>query len=303
MSASAVRPLPLPGAIRAARSPALLGAVRAEVLKISRQRLTWAMLGVAFVFFAVVALGLSGVPATGVKRSAHTFFHDQLDIWSTIFQVGSGIFLLIAVARLMGMEFSAGTVRVLLGRGQSRLQLYAAKLIAVVALGVLLLAGFSILAGGFVALRTIGAAGSLQPLQGLPGSDWRDLAISLAVMLVSILATTLVGLAAAILGRSLAFALGFALAFFPADNAATLILTLLQTLTHRGFFGQVTAYLLGPNLNAMRVALLPAHQGRAAFAVPAVPVDGLHTLVVTAAWVAILLVVPLAMLVRRDVLE
>jgi ABC-type transport system involved in multi-copper enzyme maturation permease subunit len=51
------------------------------------------------------------------------FIHDCLQIYGTVFQIGSGIFLLIVSARLFAMEYAAGTVRIVYARGVSRLGL------------------------------------------------------------------------------------------------------------------------------------------------------------------------------------
>src|SRR5579862_2539038 len=58
----------------------------------------------------------------------------MLGIGLSIFRILVGPFLIIVTARLIGMEYSGGTIRILLSRGVGRLQLLGAKLTAILAI-------------------------------------------------------------------------------------------------------------------------------------------------------------------------
>jgi ABC-type transport system involved in multi-copper enzyme maturation permease subunit len=285
--------------------PTFPGAVRGEILKVSRQRTTWVMLGVALLFFSVFALALLSAP--GVRNQLHqdprAWFYTMLDILLSLFDTGSGIFLLVVSARLVGMEYSAGTIRVLLARGTGRLRLLAAKLTALAIGAVLLLASFALLAGAVVSAMVQSWEGSLRPLSSLPAEAWRYLELQFLVALISLGVCLLLGTAAAVVGRSLAFGLSAALAFFPSDNFGTIVLSLLNRLTGKDFWNQLSAYLLGPNLNQLPALLEPHRLARAAFATPLVKIDATHSLVVVGVYSAIFLTASLVLTWRRDVLE
>ena len=286
-------------------TPSYLGAVKGEVLKLSRQRALWLMIGLGVLLFAFV--GAAIFTADGVRqtesRSPAVFFYNALDIMANLFGTGAGIVLLITSSRLFGMEYSSGTIRILLARGTGRLQLYAAKLTALLLLGVLLLVGFTAVASILIYLVVSAWQGNGSALTSLPGEAWRDFQLTLLVGLVSVVVTSLLGSAAAIAGRSLSFGIAVAMAFFPADNFAVIVLSILQRITRNDAFNKATAYLLGPNLNLLSGKLETAHHVRAAFATPAVAVDLTHVWTVIAVYAAIFLVGSLALLLRRDVLE
>jgi ABC-2 type transport system permease protein len=90
---------------------------------------------------------------------------------------------------------------------------------------------------------------------------------------------------------------------FPADNFGTIVLSLLSRLTGKDVWNQVTAYLLGPNLNQLPALLEPHRQARAAFATPLVKVDAQHALLVIGLYAALFVAVSVVLTWRRDVLE
>ncbi|MGI8562471.1 MAG: ABC transporter permease [Candidatus Dormibacter sp.] len=287
-----------------ARSPraSFAGAVGSELLKLRKQRLNWVMIALAVLLFGVMALGLGTSDQRQLlAKSPHTFFNNFLDIWTTTFQIGSGIVLLLVSARLMGMEYSAGTLRILLARGQGRLQLLAAKLLVLISLGLLLLAGYVILVGAYTAGTVIVLHGNLDPLRSLPPVAWQNLGLAALVQVVSIVCAVLLGTAAAVVGRSLAFAVGVAMSFYPADNFGALVLILLRSATHQSFWTKPSDVLLGANFNVLLQTLEPDHSSRPAFAVPVDHVDATHALVVIAAWAMLFLGGSIVLLLRRDV--
>lgn len=285
--------------------PSFAGAVRGELLKMSRQRATWVMLGMSVLLFAVFTLALTSASQVRTQLHSHplAWFYNQLDILLALFDTGSGIVLLIVSARLIGMEYSGGTIRVLLARGTGRLQLLAAKLVALALLGIVLLAGFLVLASGFIALLVNAWEGSLQPLQALPADAWRFAELQLLVAVISIAVCVLLGSAAAVVGRSLAFGLSGALAFFPCDNFGTIVLGLLTRVTGKQFWSDFSAYLLGPNLNQLPGTLETNRNFHGAFATPLVKVDTSHALLVIGAYAAVFLFASVVLTWRRDVLE
>jgi ABC-type transport system involved in multi-copper enzyme maturation permease subunit len=275
------------------------------VLKLSRQRATWVMLAGALLFFAVFALALVSAPQikTQLHDNPRAWFYTMLDVLLTLFDTGSGIFLLVVSARLVGMEYSAGTIRILLARGAGRLRLLAAKLTALALAALLLLAGFTLLAAAVVVATVQGWEGSLSPLSSLPAEAWHYLELQVVVALISMGVCILLGTAAAVVGRSLAFGLSAALAFFPSDNFGTIVLSLLNRLTGKDFWNQISSYLLGPNLNQLPALLEPHRLARAAFATPLVKVDATHALLVVGTYSAVFLGAAFVLTWRRDVLE
>jgi ABC-type transport system involved in multi-copper enzyme maturation permease subunit len=288
--------------LTAAPSPRFLGSVRGELLKLTRQRATWVMLGLAVLLFAVAIGAIISAPdiRTQLHQNPRGWYPELLNIFTSFFNAGAGIFLLIVSARLVGMEYSAGTIRVLLGRGTGRLTLLGAKLVTLALAGLALLAGFLIIAGIAVYLMVVSWEGSFSPIASLP-SVWHDIGIEVLIASISIGINILLGTAAAVVGRSLAFGIGAAMAFYPADNFGTLVMSLVFRLTHQQIWNDVTAYFLGPNLNVLQSLLLPGQ--RAAFAQPLVRVDARHALAIAGIYAAVFLVGSIVLALRRDVLE
>jgi ABC-type transport system involved in multi-copper enzyme maturation permease subunit len=285
--------------------PSFLGSVGSEALKLARQGMVWAMLGLAVLFFATLTAALlqAGHIRDELDQAPAAFLFNLYDVYTTIFDTGSGIFLLIVSARLVGMEYSAGTIRVLLARGAGRLRLLLAKLTTLGLVGLGLLAGFLALVSVAIYGVVVAWEGSFSKISSLPGTAWTDLGIILLIMLTSMGVCILIGTAAATLGRSLAFGIGAALAFFPIDNFGTALLRILNALTGWHIWLDATAYLLGPNLNALPVLMEKDHQAHAAFATPLVPVDATHAWLVIAAWSVGLAALAVGLTVRRDVLQ
>jgi ABC-2 type transport system permease protein len=283
--------------------PSFVGAFRGEVLKLSRQRSLWALLIGGTLLLLVVSLAIFGNDSLKqqYQASQEHFWVNTLSVLGTLFDFGAGIVLLISSSRLFGMEYSSGTIRVLLARGLGRVQLYFAKVAALLLLGAVLFAGFSAIAAGMMAIAihswTGGGIGALDSV----ARQYLQVVLVLAALSVGI--TILLGSAAAIVGRSLAFGVGVAMGFFPADNFGTLILYILQRITRLDLFTNLTAYLLGPNLNVLPALLDPSLKLRPAFATPFVTVTAQHAELVIAAYALVFLVVALVLVRRRDVLE
>jgi ABC-2 type transport system permease protein len=285
--------------------PSFIGAVRGEILKLSRQVWIWAMLGLALVFYLVInaALFQAGNFKQNFEGNPSQFVFNLYDIYLALFDTGSGIFLLLVGARLVGMEYSAGTIRVLLARGAGRLRLLFAKLAALALLGLVLLAGFLALTVAAVYVIVVGWEGKFNRVSSLPAHVWTDLSIVVLVALVSLAMSILIGVTAAVVGRSVAFGIGAALVFYPADNFLTVILRLLNGLTRQHFLLDLSGYLLGPNLNHLPVVLETDHVARSAFAIPLVHADATHTCLVIGAWALAFVAVSVGLTRWRDVLQ
>ena len=299
----------VPGGARRGGSPqprpSFLGSIGGEILKLRRQGTIWAMLGLAMFLFAVVAGALTTADnlRQTLEKTPSTFVFNMYDVYLAMFDVGSGIFLLIVSARLVGMEYSSGTIRVLLARGAGRVRLLMAKLTALALLGLVLWVGFIVLAGGALYVTVVHWEGSFERINSLPGTVWHDLGINLLVGLASMAAAILIGTAAAVVGRSLAFGIGAALFLYPADNLLTTMMPLFKALTGTDFWLHVSAYLLGPNLDVLPVVMQTDHHARAAFAVPLTKVDVTHAWLVVGAWALVLTAVAVGLSWRRDVLQ
>ena len=109
------------------------------------------------------------------------------------------------------------------------------------------------------------------------------------------------------------FGLSAALVFFPIDNIATIIMTLAYRITQNDFWLSTTAYLLGPNLNAMAPALTngraesigatPLNAVDPSGVAHGIQVDGIHTVVVALVYAAIFAIAAIVLTWKRDVKE
>ena len=286
--------------------PRFFGTVRGEALKVSRQLSFWLMLAGAVVLLAIVTLAITSASniQDQLKTDPTAWAYGARDIFGTIFQIGSGIFLLIVGSRLFAMEYSSGTIRIIYARGTGRLRLLLAKMLTLAIIGILLLAGYLVVAGGVLALLVNAWTGSLAPLQHLPSEFWQDLEMWALVQGMSIGIVILMAAAAAGIGRSLAFAMAASLAFFPVDNFSVILESLASRITKQDHpWLNISQYQLGPNLNIVLNLIEPGHHARGAFATPLVPVDATHALVVIGAFAVAFAAIAIVRTVRPDVLE
>lgn len=288
--------------------PSFLGIVRGELFKVSRQVSTW-ILGILY-------LGAIGLPylvllSSGrIKTEAHddpmSALYSVLGVDMMVLKVFGGALIIIVTARLIGMEYSGGTIRVLLARGVGRLQLLFGKLTAlsIIALGlVALTVALDFLLTVILLLISVG---NLDLFQSATSGFWSDSGLYLLLALVSLGVTILMAAAVSVVGRSLAFGLTVSMLWYPAENFGMIFLILGYQLTKSDFWRLISGDLLGPNLNAMAGAILPQRAALASainFSTPLVPVDGGHTLLVTAIFAAIFATVAVVLTARRDVKE
>jgi ABC-type transport system involved in multi-copper enzyme maturation permease subunit len=275
-------------------------------LKLSRQLSFWLSLGGAAVLLGVVVLAISG--GENLKRNLladpTAWAYNQVEAFGTVFQIGSGILLLIFGARLLGMEYSSGTIRVLYARGTGRLQLLLAKLVTLAVVGVALLAGYLVIVGTILALMVVALSGSLDPIHHVSSAFWSDLGRWAMVQGISMGMAILIVAAAAGIGRSLSFAIAAALAYYPVDNFLNILEILgIRATGHSQPWTAISQYQLSPNLNVLLTLLEPSHRARPAFAAPLAPVDATHALVVVGLFAVGFAVIALARTIRPDVLE
>ena len=286
--------------------PRFFGTVRGEALKVSRQLSFWLMLAGSVVLLAIITLAITSASniQDQLKSDPTAWAYGARDIFGTIFQIGSGIFLLIVGSRLFAMEYSSGTIRIIYARGTGRLRLLLAKMLTLAIIGLLLLAGYLVIAGGIIALLVNAWTGSIAPLQHLPSEFWQDLGMWAVVQGMSIGIVILMAAAAAGIGRSLAFAMAASLAFFPVDNFSVILEALGARITKQDHpWLNISQYQLGPNLNAVLSLIEPGHHARAAFATPLQKIDGTHALVVIGAFALAFAAIAVFRTVRPDVLE
>jgi ABC-type transport system involved in multi-copper enzyme maturation permease subunit len=278
--------------------------VRAELLKIRGQAMTWMLLG----FMALVsALAIGSFAASSEARhqlatSPKALYFNYLSGVEATFNTLSGILLLLLASRLVSMEYGSGTIRVVLARGTGRLQLLAAQHLALAVVGLALLAGFAAVCAGALYVIVLAWHGSFAPITSLPSVAWRDTWINALVALASISVCILLGSAAAAVGRSVAFAVGVSMAFFPADNFGTIVMELLQRITHQDLWPRLTQWFLGPNLNQLPATMQSDHIVNTAFASPLVPVDATHCWAVIGVYALVFLAAAVVSSWRRDVL-
>ena len=310
MSASVTTSAPIAGAQLHTARPSFVGLVRGELFKISKQRATWVMavllLGIIcfpfLVNFAVIDLKdrIAFEPLAVLYRN----MAENL----LMLRIFSGTFLILVTARLIGMEYSGGTIRVLLSRGVGRLQLLGAKLtaIGIVALGVLVF-GVAI---QFVLelLQLLLVAGNLDIFKAANGQYWSDAWTYVLTIVINMVVTVMMATAVTVIGRSLAVGLSAGLAFFAVDNIGTIFLFLASRIAGGNFWLLLSGDLLGPNLNEMPNLLLSntpaASEAKVhALAQPWVMVTGAHTVLVACVWTAAFIVVAVVLTARRDVTE
>jgi ABC-type transport system involved in multi-copper enzyme maturation permease subunit len=253
--------------------------------------------------------------APNVKGNIQTdpqhFFYNLLSIGLSIVRVFSGIYLLLLAARVVGLEYQLGTIRVLLSRGVGRLQLLFAKLLTVAIIALVLLVIGLVLNYLMSLILVAGVTGNLNAYSALNSQFWSDAWTFVLTILLNMAVTILLAVAVAVIGRSLSFGLSAALIFFPIDNIGTIIMQLAYRVTHSDFWLSATAYFLGPNLNAMPTAVSGKLQSIGAtplfFTDQAGPhgiqVDGTHTLVVAVVYGVIFAAIAIILTWRRDVME
>ena len=285
-------------------TPSFAGILRGEIFKVTRQWTTWIML----ILLACFLIGpyLLMLAGQNAKASLDTaplpFLLQRVEANLTVLRVFSGFFLLILSARVIGLEYQLGTIRILLARGVSRLQLFGAKLLAIVIFALLVLIG-GLLLDALLTIATVAIlAGNLNALNALTSTFWSDTWLYIVTIMISMGATILLGAAMNAIGRSQVFGLSASLVWFPADNIGTIVMLLAFRLTHNNFWQNVTGYFLGPILNNMPTYLLPG-EPLTIGAQPLVTISSTQALLVTLAYCVIFAGVAIVLTWKRDVQE
>jgi len=289
-----------------ASRPSFFWLVRGELFKISRQWTTWIMLvlfmGVLFLPYMVMFVenDIKDI----ITAPGGEYIYSRVAAGLALVRIFGGFFLVILAARTIGQEYQLGTIRILLARGVGRVQLLLTKLAAVVVWACILMV-IGLLLNALLALVQVQfVTGNLNAVTGLSSSVWHDIGIYILTILVSMASTILMATAITVLLRSLAGGLSASIAWFPADNIVVLILMVAYLVTKSTFWQNVSAYLLGPNLNIMAGAVAQQQRGAWMFGqAPLVPVDGTHTLVVAAVYSIIFAVIAFTLTWKRDVKE
>ncbi|WIG61435.1 MAG: hypothetical protein OJF49_004183 [Ktedonobacterales bacterium] len=292
--------------------PSFFGLLRGELFKIARQRAMWVMAAVLALLicapYLIEMAAKGGNEKTLLTQQPLQFLYIMGGSNLLVLRVFSGTFLILLTARLIGMEYSSGTIRVLLARGVGRLQLLGAKLLAMAVVALAVLAG-ALVIDALLSLATLSAiGGNLDALKAINGDFWNDMLVYIGTVLISMGVSILMAAAVTVLTRSLAAGMSIAVTFFAADNIGVIFFLLASRLTGSNFWTLATGDLLGPNLNVMAGQVLPARAAGAtfasgAFAPPLVPVTGGHTLLVTAIWGALFIVAMVWLTWKRDVQE
>jgi ABC-type transport system involved in multi-copper enzyme maturation permease subunit len=285
--------------------PRFFGAVRGETLKLRRQLSFWLVLAGGCLLLGVVVLAISGATNNNLKTVPATVWaYNMLTVFGTIFQIGSGIFLLLFGSRLIGMEYSSGTIRVLYARGAGRLRMLLAKLFTLCIVAICLLAGYLLIVGSILAAMIVAQTGSLDAAQKMSSEFWGDLGRWGFVQGISMGMAILIAAAAAGLGRSLAFAIAASLAFYPADNFLNILEILaIRATGHDQPWIAISQYQLGTNLNVLLNLIEPHHVTRPAFAQPLAAVDATHAAFVIGVFALAFAAIALYRTLRPDVLE
>ncbi len=287
-------------------TPSFFGIVRGELLKVSRQWFIWLMLVLlagGTIFAHLLTFSIPSAKANLSDAPLH-FLYNEMEVSFSILRIFGGIFIIILTAYLIGMEYQYGTIRILLARGVGRLQLLFAKLLALVIIALALVIGLLLLNSLMICLIIDLIGGNLQALNATTPAFWSNTSLYLLTVLTSMGVSILMATAMGAIGRSLSIGMSVSIAWFPVDNLGMLFLLLAQRLTHNDFWTNITAYLLGPNLNVMPEVVLPAQIKANSIGIPPLAtVDGPHTLWVALVYGIIFATVAIVLTWKRDVKE
>lgn len=316
--------LPATSTATAEARPSFLGVLRGEFFKLSRQRVNWVLiLGVVAItllpYLYVIFLSNHAQILPQMQNPPQLFLYYFMSATLSLQRIFVGIFLMVATARLFGLEYQNGTIRILLARGVGRLELLSAKLVAMALAGLALLAVDLVLNGVGMVAMVQAVAGNLDPINALTSGFWTAAGVYILTVLVSMGVTILLAVAVTVVTRSLSFGLAGTLGWFAADNIGVLILLLIYRFTQNDFWLNITGYLLGPQLNNMAAVVVPAltitgtsptgqviSHATAPLTLgisPLVNYDGTHALMTALIYGIVFAVAAVLVMWRRDVLE
>jgi hypothetical protein len=280
-------------------------AVVAELSKLRLQRPTWLLAGIVYLLLGLVLFAFTQDPlvASDLGHRPLAALEQMLPAVQFAFTAGVGLVMLTTGSRLVGIEYSLGTIRIIVGRGTGRAQLVLAQLLATLLVGLALLVGYSLLTSAGLGLVTLHLTGSLAPMGKPPVAGWRDLGLGVASCAISTTACAAVGVGLAAATRSLTAAMVLSILFFPLDNALALAFRGLFQLDRLHLWQVLSAALLGPTLNRLPQALV-GHGGTVSQALPQplLQLPQMAALGVVAAWTVGLVLLAVLISVRGDIL-
>ncbi|HEU5345121.1 MAG TPA: ABC transporter permease [Ktedonobacterales bacterium] len=287
--------------------PSFVGIMRGEWLKLSRQWTFWIMLGLmvgGYILFSLILAG-GGHLADRIQREPLAVLYTFVQSDLFLLRVFWGMMVIVLTARLIGMEYSSGTIRVVLARGVGRLQLLFAKL-SVIALVTFICAALLVIFSAICGLIAIEAVvHNLNVFNAATPTFWSDTRAYMGSVAISLAVSILMAAAVTTVTRSLAAGLSVSIAWFPVDNFSILLLVLGDRLTHWDFWSLLSGDFLGLNLNVMpeKVLSSPSVSQIGSFLVPLTPVTAGHTFLVAGIYAAIFIAVMIAMTALPDVKE
>jgi ABC-2 type transport system permease protein len=281
--------------------PSWRGIVYAELMKITWLRITWVMtvftISVMALFFLLVLFESSAretLRSNPISYGYSVFITQDM----LIFRVLSGFFVMILTVYSMGLEYQQGTIRILLARGVGRIQLVLGKLAALFLIAVIIQVAGIVLALLLLAATVGISTGDMHALGVIVTND--PLGPTFLYQLLNMWVSILLATAVTTLGRSLAVGLTVSLLWFPLDNIASFLMGVLgDLLLPKHILPNLTAYLLGPNLNAVPGVFIS--QRIPGEFEPAVPVSVSHILITVLVYALVSLVVTLVLAHKRDV--
>lgn len=300
--------------------PSFLGVLRGELIKMTRLRALWIMLILPVGVLLLPWLGSLGLANAQARIAAAPLLSLVRNASGNLglLRVFSGFVLSILTALVIGLDYQQGTIRIVLARGVARLELLAAKALAIFAVALLLLVGGLALEGVAGLLYYEIATGSLNVLSAATPTFWADIRIDILTIIINMFVTIALTAAATVVGRSVAVGMTVGLSFFAADNIGTIVMLIINHVTNNDFWLNVTGYFLGPNLNVLagtwiaplsetvQTASGPAVAQASFFNFglgPLVSYDLTHMLVVIAVYAVIFVGLAVGLTWRRDVLE
>ncbi|MBN1368838.1 MAG: ABC transporter permease subunit [Dehalococcoidaceae bacterium] len=274
--------------------------IKGELSKLAKRRMTWILVVVMVVYFAIILFATYGVVSSPPERMSPQII-DQIrsslqfpGAFETIFSTARTILTLlviILVASSIGNEYGWGSIRQILSRRGIRYQFVVSKLVSLIfyALIGLVLA----LITGFVLILII--ASMLGPVTWdfLTAGYIGEMAETFGWTLFTLLPYIALTAFFAFLGRSAIAGIGGGLGFY-------FIEAILVTIFNQsgGWLAEIPAYLIGPNIDALVPASLFT-QGPFGSSgdLPSV----LHASIALAIYCVVLISASLVMFEKRDI--
>ncbi len=299
-----------------AQQPAVysfFGVTTGEIFKALRQRTHMVLFfGVAFIsaLLWIAFLARPHAQTLFTTNSTH-YFYTSLTISYALLRIFSGLFFITLTARIIGLDYQQGTIRIILARGVNKVVLFWAKLLAVFALAMGALAVFIAFDTVWGIVITSVQMHSSVLFTSLNADFWGAAVYYWLTLVINTVATIAITALFTVVGRSLTFGQSLGLGFFPADNFTVILLPLISQLFNNTSLMNISAYFLGPNLNYLPKELVPTlvfadnsvTSPASAGVGPLIHVDLTNTLTVIAIYTVVSLIAATYLTYRRDVLE